>query len=115
MNMRIAFGQLLLNVSERLRTLAKRLGVMDTGPESTTGNTLVWGVLEGPYSREDFPEEELEDMGIPLNWNWMIVAKVQEGSKMGTINLWYDTLDEALDVVNYFKKHIEPLEIENGA
>lgn len=112
MNIRIAFGQLLLSASEKLRLLAKRLGVTDTGLEFTTEKTLVWGVEEGPYSREDFPEEELEEMGIPDNWNWMIVAKVQENGKIGTCNLWYDTLDECLKVTNYFKANIEPLELE---
>lgn len=87
----------------------------DTGTESTTETkTLVWGVEDGPFSRDDFPEDVLEDMGIPDDWNWMVVAKVQEGDRIGSVNLWYDTLDEAYGLVKHFKTNIEPLELDNG-
>lgn len=82
--------------------------------EQDTPKTMIWGVVEGPFSREDFPEEELEEMGIPDDWNWMIVAKVSEDGKMGQVNLWYDTLDEAYEIVKYFTTNIEPLELEHG-
>lgn len=85
-----------------------------TEAEEDTSKTMVWDIIEGPFNREDFPQEELEGMGIPDNWNWMLVAKVSEGDKVGQINLWYDTLDEAYEVVKYFTANIEPLELEHG-
>jgi hypothetical protein len=61
MKMQKAFGLLLLRLSEKLRMLAKSLGTMDTGLEDTTktkSKTLIWCVMDGPYAREDFPEDE---------------------------------------------------------
>lgn len=112
MNVRIVFGQLLLSAGKKLTLFANRLGVTDTGPGSTTEKVLVWGVVEGPFSRDDFPEEELEDMGFPDDWNWMVIANVQEGDKLGTMNLWFPTFDEAYKLCSYFKTSIEPLELE---
>lgn len=31
---------------------------------------------------------------------------------MDTVNFWYDTEEDALEVVKYFKWHMEPLEIK---
>ena len=114
MKVRLVFGQLLFNVSERLKRWSLRLMNVDFGKEETTDNKLlIWGILDGPFSRDDFPEEDLEEMGIPDNWNYMIVAHVQEGDKLGSMNLWYDTLDEAYNMTHYFKNNIEPLEIDD--
>ena len=82
--------------------------------EETSPKTLIGGVLEGAFSREDFPEEELDELDIPDDWNWMLVVKVSEGGKMGQVNLWYETLDEAYELVKYFATNIEPLELDNG-
>lgn len=111
------FGLLLLSVSVKLRKLAEKLGTMDIGLGSMTegitkSKIKVWSILEGPFSRDDFPEEELWEMGINEDWNFMVVAKVEQNGELGTMNLWYDTLDEAYNVCNYFKSHIEPLELE---
>jgi len=42
------------------------------------------------------------------------VAKVSENGKMGQVNLWYDTLDEAYEIVKYFTTNIDPLELDHG-
>ena len=109
------FGRLFSSVGEKLKRKPKSVGTMATGQGSTTEDrVLIWGVLEGPFHREDFPEDELEAMGIPDDWNFMIVARVSEGEKVGAVNLWYDTLDEAYAVVKHFKTSIEPMELTGG-
>lgn len=109
------FGPLLWRVGERLKSLSGVHTTEATGTvKPTVTKTLVWGIEDGPFSRDDFPEDELEALGVPEDWNWMLVAKVQSDSKVGSVNLWYDTLDEAYAVVKHFKSNIEPLELEDG-
>lgn len=115
MSIQITFGQLLLSVSERLRNLAARLGVTVTGQEYTTGSlsnrVLIWDVVDGPYSREEFDEDTLYEEGIPEDLNAMLVVKLEEDGKVGTVNFWYETEEEAMQVKQYFKSNIEPLEV----
>ena len=117
MKMQNAFGLLLLRLSEKLKMLAKSLGTMDTGLEDTVptkSKTLIWCVMDGPYAREDFPEDEFEQYDIEENFNFMLVVKIEEDGKVGTANFWYETLDEALAVIKYFEQNIEPLEVNDG-
>ena len=114
-----AFGRLLRSVSSKPKNSADQSGKMPTGKENLTGvstqsKTLIWGVVDGPYSIDDFPEEELYDMGIEEGYEWMLVCKVEENGQVGTANFWYPTLDEANAVKWYFDSNIEPLEVKNG-
>lgn len=115
MSIQSVFGQLLLSVSERLRNLAARLGTKVTGQGYTTGSigsrVLIWDVIDGPYSREEFDEDILYEEGIPEDLNAMLVVKLEEGGKVGTVNFWYETEEEAMMVKQYFKSNIEPLEV----
>lgn len=115
MSIQSIFGQLLLSVSERLRNLAARLGTKVTGQGYTTGGigsrVLIWDVIDGPYSREEFDEDILYEEGIPEDLNAMLVVKLEEGGKVGTVNFWYETEEEAMMVKQYFKSNIEPLEV----
>ena len=93
----------------------KSSGTTGIGQESTTevqSKTLIWGVIDGPYSVEDFPSDELEYMGIEDGYEWMMVCKIEEDGEIGLANFWYATLDEALQVKYYFDTNIEPLEIQ---
>jgi hypothetical protein len=130
------FGRLLLSVSERLRRLASRLGVTDTGRDSTLIGTtrgkdpvligkrtfslvtgvykdpvLIWDVLEGPYHRDEFDDDELLSVGIDDNLEYFLVVKLQEDGAVGIVNFWVETAEEAYDIVEHFKTNIEPLEI----
>jgi hypothetical protein len=112
------FGRLLLSVSERLKRLASRLGVTDTGKGSTLTGTikdkdpvLIWDVLEGPYHREEFDDDELLSIGIDDNLEYFLVVKLQEDGAVGIVNFWVETAEEAYDIVEHFKTNIEPLEI----
>ena len=113
-----AFGRLLQLVSKRPKNNAEQSGKMPTGKEKLTGvstetKTLIWGVVEGPISIDEFPEEELEHMDIDQGYEWMLVCKIEENGAIGLANFWYQTLDEALSVKYYFDSNIEPLEIQN--
>jgi hypothetical protein len=130
------FGRLLLSVSERLKRLASRLGVTDTGRDSTlifttrgkdpvligkrtfglvTGvykdPVLIWDVLEGPFYRGDYEEDELFYADAPHDLDYFLVVKLQEDGKVGIVNFWVETAEEAYDIVEHFKTNIEPLEI----
>jgi len=113
------FGLLLLSVSEKLRRLAKRLGTMgsgeaDTLPVLTTrvdNPVLIWDVVDGPYHRDEFDEDELLSVGVDDNLEYFLVVKLQEDGAVGIVNFWVETADEAYDMIEYFKTNIEPLEI----
>lgn len=90
------------------------LGTMGFGqvhPKLTTNRVLIWDVIEGPFSREDFDEDELFNEGIPDHLNFMLVARIEDDGVIDTVNFWYDTEDEVYEVVKHFKSKIEPLEV----
>jgi hypothetical protein len=72
---------------------------------------LVWEVLEGPYLRDEFDEDDLHAGGIPIGLDAMLVVMVEEDGVIDTVNFWYDTEEDALEVVKYFKVNIGPLEV----
>ena len=117
MKMLAVFGQLSKSAKEKLKKKDERSGTTVTGQVSTTESastkTLIWGVMDGPCSVEDFPEEDLEYMGIEDGYEWMLVCKIEEDGAVGLANFWYQTLDEALAVKYYFDSNIEPLEIDS--
>ena len=114
MSIRNAFGRLLLSVSGKLKRLAETLGVMDTGLEDTTEITsrvLIWDVLDGPFLRDDFDEDFLFEEGIEEDREFMIVVKMEEDGKIGRVNLWLKTEEEADSIMQHFKNSITPLEL----
>ena len=120
MKMLAVFGQLLQSASEKLKRWDGSSGKTVTGQVSTTDKikatkpkTLIWGVMDGPYNIEDFPEDDLDYMGLEEGYEWMIVCKIEEDGKIGLANFWYQTLDEALSVKYYFDSNIEPLELDS--
>jgi len=75
-------------------------------PEHTT---KIWGVVEGPILIEEIPDEELE--GVPMTAQAMLVCRVEKGGQVGFEQYWYANPDDAYELVKYFSKHIEPLEV----
>lgn len=74
--------------------------------------TFIWGILDGPYVREDFPEEELWNNGIAPDADAMLVCKVEEDGQVFVANYWFPTLEDARDIKAYFDTNIEPLEVD---
>jgi hypothetical protein len=79
---------------------------------TTNKKVLVWEVLEGPYLRDEFDEDDLHEGGIPIGLDAMLVVMVEEDGVIDTVNFWYDTEEDALEVVKYFKVNIGPLEVK---
>lgn len=89
-----------------IKWLKKLLG---KGPPKK--KVVIWGIVEGPYLREDFPEEELYRLGIPDEVEAMLVCKVEEDGDVFLANYWYGSMDEAYEIKKYLDTNIEPLEI----
>ncbi len=68
----------------------------------------VWGIIEGPISREDMPERD----ELPEDFAYLLVCKVEVDKKIDEHNFWFDSLDGAYEWKTYFDKNIEPLELE---
>lgn len=79
---------------------------------TTNKKVLVWEVLEGPYLRDEFDEDDLHEGGIPIGLDAMLVVMIEEDGVIDTVNFWYDTEEDALEVVKYFKVNIGPLEVK---
>lgn len=108
-----AFGQLLLNVSEKLRTLSEKFGTGVTGLVSTKkSRVLIWDIIDGPYHRSEFQQSFLDENGIDEDSQYMLVVKLEEDGKIGQVNFWYETEEEVLAVKEYFLYNIEPLEVQ---
>lgn len=80
-------------------------------PNNTDNKIFIWDVLEGPYGREEFDEEELISAGIDDSLECFLVVKLQENGSIGQVNFWLETFEEAHDMIDYFKTNIEPLEV----
>lgn len=95
-----------MNLLSKIANLFKK---NDTPPEENgvEYDYLIWGVTEGPISREDVPEEFVSDVDEDLNF--FLVVKASDKGQMVVDNIWFATLKEALDVKYYFDTNIEPL------
>ena len=80
-------------------------------PPKIIPKTVIWGIIDGPFLREDFPEEELWNLQIPIEAEAMLVCKVEEDGAVFLTNYWYESMEEAYEIKRYFDSNIEPLEI----
>jgi hypothetical protein len=76
--------------------LGRRLLGRGTRQGGISSRVLIWDVIDGPYSREEFDEDILYEDGIPEDLNAMLVVKLEEDGKVGTVNFWYETEEEAM-------------------
>jgi len=97
-----------------IQWLKKLLGKGPPKKPTVENKVLIWGVVDGPYLRDDFPEEELWEMGIPPDADAMLVCKIEENGQVLQVNYWYETMDEAYEVKKYFDTNMEPLEVNHG-
>ena len=79
-------------------------------PEEAEDKILIWGVLEGPIFREDFPEDLTRD--FPDSWQVCLICSVQVGDRVGPLNLWFPNTDTPKYLLSYFYNNIEPLEFD---
>ncbi len=64
----------------------------------------IWDVISGPYPC-DIPDAE--DVYFNL-------CKVEVDGKIESIEYFFDSFNEAYEMIKYFQKNIEPIEIEYG-
>lgn len=79
--------------------------------ETATTKTLIWDVVDGPFTREEFNEADLREFGIDEDDNYCLVVKMEEDGKLGLVNLWFPEIEDANKLKDHFKYHIEPLEL----
>lgn len=79
--------------------------------ETTATKTLIWDVVDGPFTREEFNEADLQEFGIDEDDNYCLVVKMEEDGKLGLVNLWFPEIEDANKLKDHFKYHIEPLEL----
>jgi hypothetical protein len=57
---------IIAEIKREAKDACQKSWTMDIGLEDTTktkNKTLIWCVMDGPYAREDFPEDEFEEYG----------------------------------------------------
>ena len=101
-----------MSAVSRIKSLLRRW-LDEPEDDKAPSKARIWGVVEGPIFREDFPEEELRDEGVEDDWEFMLIVRLEVDGEMGFCNMWYSTLDEAYQLKKYFYTNIEPLEIED--
>ena len=112
MGIRKSLGVLLFKISKKLEGVSERLGVIVSGPTyANQSRTLIWGVIGGPFYRDDFDEDDLLDGGIDESQEVMLVVKLEEDGQIEEVSFWYETEEEAMQIVHYFCNNIEPLEV----
>lgn len=62
----------------------------------------IWDVISGPYPLE---HPDLDDVHYNL-------CKVEVDGKVEDIEYFFDTFNDAYEMVKYFSKNIEPIEIK---
>lgn len=86
----------------------KNLRKKKTPPKVSTETMLIWDVIEGPIDIDDLPDE------MPEGHNFLNVCKVEVDGEIVHANLWFETFDEAYEMVKHFHKSIEPIEMGYG-
>ena len=72
----------------------------------------MWHIMEGPIAAESVPALDL-DPDRPEWANWMMVIKIEdEDGNIIDDTFWFETLDEAYDLVRHFKSTIDPIVVE---
>lgn len=65
---------------------------------------LIWGVLDGPVRAEDVVGDN-EEGTVGL------ILKISMNDEVKNVEFWFDTFDQAYEIVKHFHKSIEPLEL----
>ena len=83
--------------------LRKRLSRKKEEPKQT----LLWGIVEGPFLARDIPE-----CGFPPD-SAMLVLKVSRGEDVFDAEFWFNNFDEAYVLVKHFQTNISPIVLNN--
>ena len=83
--------------------LRKKFSRKEEEPEQT----LLWGIVEGPFAAREIP-----DCGFPPD-STMLVLKVSRGEEVFDAEFWFDNFDEAYVLVKHFQTHMYPIVLNN--
>lgn len=75
--------------------------------EEKPSQTLLWGIVEGPFAAKEIP-----DCGFPPD-STMLVLKVSRGEEVFDAEFWFDNFDEAYVLVKHFQTHLYPIVLNN--
>lgn len=75
--------------------------------EEEPSQTLLWGIVEGPFAAKEIP-----DCGFPPD-STMLVLKVSRGEEVFDAEFWFDNFDEAYVLVKHFQTHLYPIVLNN--
>ncbi|MAO25308.1 MAG: hypothetical protein CMJ25_31590 [Phycisphaerae bacterium] len=64
----------------------------------------IWDVISGPYPCE---HPDIDFHGTHFN-----LCKVEVNGKIENIEYFFESFDEAYEMIKYFSKNIEPIELE---
>jgi hypothetical protein len=110
MQMLKGFGQLLLSVKN---FVINKLTWKRKGSINKSATLLIWDVVDGPFYIDELEKAEVDlDGDISEGYNYMVVLKIEEDGVVKQINFWYQTEEEVMCLVNYFKSNIQPLEVD---
>ena len=82
-----------------------------TVPQSsstTTNYTAIHNVVDGPYTQMDLGYE----WDGPQEAEAYLVVKLEHNGQIEDVEWYFNTLDDAYDMVKHFKGSIEPVVIE---
>jgi len=97
--MQNVFGQLF----SKFKSIMKRDSKTSTKPSSK-----IWNVTDGPYQVNEVPG----DIECPEGFEWFLIGLIEEDGEIHEAYLWYETLDDAYEIVKHFKSSVYPLELE---
>lgn len=76
----------------------------------------IYGVISGPYYSSEVPDWDIDDdgWGLPYGEGWMLVVQMDDerGVGISVEEIILETLDDALEIVNWFKSQIVPYDWE---
>lgn len=75
--------------------------------EEEPSQTLLWGIVEGPFSAREIP-----DCGFPPD-STMLVLKVSRGEEVFDAEFWFNNFEEAYVLVKHFQTNLHPIVLNN--
>lgn len=76
----------------------------------------IYGVISGPYYSAEVPDWDIDEdgWGLPYGEGWMLVVQMDDerGVGISVEEIILETLDDALEIVNWFKSQIVPYDWE---
>jgi len=80
----------------------------DDGPV-LDNKVKVWGVVSGPYHRDD-----VDDPNVPDGLEYMLVCQVEVDGEVTVSEYWFSSFEDSQVWVKHFQSKLEPIEVNYG-